>query len=317
MSKSGNCCMPETGTGVMDALGPAHRSQPSSPDLTGMSRVPGGAFLMGGVDADGRPEDGEGPIRQITLKPFFIDIAAVTNLAFVSFVAAAGYLTDAERCGWSYVFRPKGPGGAGARGLSRGAPWWVGVDGACWSAPEGPGSSIEGREDHPVVHVSWQDAAAYAAWAGKRLPTEAEWEMAARGGRDQMRFPWGDELTPGGRHMCNIWQGRFPDGDRAEDGFSGTAPVRSYQPNGFGLYNVSGNTWEWVSDWWSTHWHAREQPATRNDPTGPASGEMKVVRGGSFLCHASYCNRYRLSARTASALDMTAAHTGFRCALDG
>jgi sulfatase modifying factor 1 len=317
MSKAGNCCMPETGAGVVDARGPARPSQRSSPDLTGMSHVPGGPFLMGGVDPDGRPEDGEGPIRRVTLKPFFIDIAAVANLEFARFVAATGYVSDAERGGWSYVFRPKAPGGGGALGLSRGAPWWVGVQGACWSAPEGPGSSIDGREDHPVVHVSWQDSAAYAAWVGKRLPTEAEWEMAARGGRDQLRFPWGDELTPGGRHMCNIWQGRFPDDDHAEDGYSGTAPVRAYQPNGFGLYNMSGNTWEWVSGWWSTHWHVREQPTTRDNPEGPASGELKVVRGGSFLCHASYCNRYRLSARTASAPDMTAAHTGFRCAMEG
>jgi sulfatase modifying factor 1 len=177
-------------------------------------------------------------------------------------------------------------------------PWWCGVRGAYWRAPEGPASDLDGRWDHPVVHVSWDDALAYCRWAGRRLPTEAEWEYAARGGLDQARFPWGDELTPGCEHRCNIWQGRFPVRDTAEDGYSGTAPVDAYRPNGYGLFNVSGNVWEWCADWFD------------------GSRSQRAMRGGSYLCHESYCNRYRVAARTANTPDSATGNLGFRCAAD-
>lgn len=280
-----------------------------------MAAIPGGRFRMGGDGPDCRPDDGEGPVRTVRLPSFLIDACTVTNAAFAAFVAESGYVTDAERLGWSFVFHKALHPNAQVLGASVGAaPWWRMVSGACWRAPEGSGSIIDTRADHPVVHVSWHDAAAYAAWAGKRLPTESEWEMAARGGLDQARYPWGDALAPNGRHRCNIWQGRFPDINIGTDGFFATAPVDAFKPNGFGLHNVVGNVWEWCADWWSTTWHLLETEATRVASTGPESGERKVTRGGSYLCHASYCNRYRLSARTASPPHSSAGNLGFRCA---
>jgi formylglycine-generating enzyme len=288
--------------------------------LRGMALIPGGAFLMGGDDPDAFPEDGEGPVREVTLAPFWIDKMAVTNEKFAGFVKRTGYVTETEQLGWSYVFAPAiSPAARDAvlDGTVPGAPWWRGVRGASWRAPEGPGSSIEGRQRHPVVHVSWRDAMAFAAWAGKRLPTEAEWEKAARGGLVRKRFPWGDELTPHGRHRCNIWQGVFPAWNSAEDGYQGTAPADAYGRNGYGLLNMSGNVWEWCADWFSADWHVPDIPVTRIDPRGPAAGTARVLRGGSYLCHESYCNRYRLAARTANTPDSTTGHAGFRCARDG
>ena len=274
---------------------------------------------MGGNDPDSFPEDGEGPVRTVRLTPCYIDATCVTNGQFATFVKVTGYVTDAERLGWSFVFAGLCTLQARASVLSGtipDAPWWLPVAGASWRAPQGPGSTISNIANHPVVHVSAHDADAYARWAGKRLPTEAEWEMAARGGLDQAAYPWGDELTPRGRHRCNIWQGEFPFRNTAADGYLGTAPVKAFRPNGYGLYNVSGNVWEWCADWWSPIWHATEGPLTRMDPKGPPHGDAKVIRGGSYMCHASYCNRYRVAARTSNTPDSSTGHMGFRCVAD-
>ena len=287
--------------------------------VRGMVRMSCDAFLMGSDDPESLVEDAEGPVRQVSLSPYLIDARAVCNREFGAFVERTGYVTDAERLGWSFVFHallaPE-MRGAARRGIVADAPWWLAVDGASWRAPDGPHSSVADRADHPVVHVSWRDAAAYARWCGKRLPTEAEWEHAARGGLQQARYPWGDELRAGGRHHCNIWQGRFPEINTGDDGYLGTAPVDAFAPNGYGLYNTSGNVWEWCADWWSASWHVPATAGTRHDPRGPASGRAKVIRGGSYLCHASYCNRYRVAARSYNDIDSSTGHMGFRCAVD-
>jgi sulfatase modifying factor 1 len=284
-------------------------------DAAGLVAIPGGAFLMGTDDPEGFPADGEGPVRRVTLRPYRLARHAVTNDQFAAFVAANGYTTDAERFGWSFVFHLLVPRRQRLTivGDSGPAPWWLGVSGACWRAPEGPGSTVQGRGDHPVVHVSWHDATAYCAWAAVRLPTEAEWERAARGGLEQARYPWGNDLLPGGKHRCNIWQGRFPARNTVADGYLGTAPVGAYPPNGYGLYNMAGNVWEWCTDWFSAAYHI---DGPRADPIGPLEGTARVVRGGSYLCHRSYCNRYRVAARSANTPDSSSGNTGFRIAAD-
>jgi formylglycine-generating enzyme len=285
-------------------------NEASSDSTEGMVYLSGGEFLMGTDDRAGFPADGEGPVRAVTLQPFWIDEVALSNARFVEFVEATSRVTEAERYGWSFVFGGLLPDHfEPTRGAAQ-APWWRQVFGADWRHPEGPHSSIEKRLEHPVVHVSWNDALAYCAWAGKRLPTEAEWEYAARGGLEQNRYPWGDELTPGGEHRCNIWQGVFPAHNTLEDGYLGTAPVGAFRPNGFGLYNVSGNVWEWCSDWFHTSFHVH---GPRADPTGPPLGQAKVIRGGSHLCHDSYCNRYRVAARSSNTPDSSTGNMGFRC----
>jgi formylglycine-generating enzyme required for sulfatase activity len=271
--------------------------------------LPGAVFRMG-TDAPTFPQDGEGPVRRVRVPPFAIDACAVSVARFAAFVDATGYVTDAERFGWSFVFHAFVPPRTRVGGVPAGAPWWRQVFGATWRTPEGPLSDVAGRMDHPVVHVSWNDAAAFAAWAGGRLPSEAEWEYAARGGLDQAVFPWGDALEPGGDHRCNVWQGAFPDRDEAADGYSGTAPVDAYAPNGFGLYGVVGNVWEWCADRFSAT-HGR---GALDDPRGPEEGPGRVMKGGSYLCHASYCNRYRVAARTYAAEDDALGHVGFRVA---
>jgi len=271
-----------------------------------------GRFLMGSEGPECWASDGEGPVREVDLPPFWMDECAVTNSQFAEFVAATNYKTEAENFGWSYVFQKhvNATNKKQARGISGEANWWLGIDGAHWRKPEGPGSNVRKRENHPVVHVSWNDAAAYCAWAGKSLPTEAQWEFAARGGLEQNRYPWGNELVPTGKndkpeHRCNIWQGKFPDLDTGADGWVGTAPAKFYAPNASGLYQTSGNVWEWCADWFSRFHGATAAQGTTH----------KVTKGGSFLCHESYCNRYRVSARTANTPDSTTSHTGFRCAV--
>jgi sulfatase modifying factor 1 len=289
------------------------RRRVNSGSTDGMIQLPGGSFLMGTDIREGFPADGEGPVRKVFVDAFYMDSSAVRNREFAPFIAATNYVTEAERFGWSFVFEGDLPDrGAGLKCVP-GAEWWKRVDGANWRNPEGPGSSLTRREDHPVVHVSWNDAAAYAEWAGKRLPTEAEWEYAARGGLEQKLYPWGDELTPEGQHLCNIWQGEFPITNTAEDGYASTAPVDAFPPNGYGLYGMTGNTWEWCADWFDAHFHAL---ATRNNPVGPPAGSARVLKGGSYLCHRSYCNRYRVAARSSNTPDSSTTNIGFRCVRD-
>ncbi len=279
-----------------------------------MVRLDGGPFLMGTDDEDGFPADGEGPVREVELSPFWIDRLAVSNRRFAEFIEDTHHVTDAERYGWSFVFGGLLPDEFPPTRAAVEAPWWRQVFGASWRAPEGPNSSIRDRLEHPVVHVSWRDARAYCSWAGLRLPTEAEWECAARGGLEQERFPWGDEREPGGEHRMNVWQGTFPSENTLEDGYLGTCPVAEFPANGFGLHNTSGNTWEWCADWFDATFH-RVAPE-RTDPKGPPRGEAKVMRGGSYLCHESYCNRYRVGARYLNTADSSTGNMGFRCARD-
>ncbi len=288
-----------------------------------MVRLDGSAFLMGSENDDIWKEDGEAPVREVTVKPFYLDACAVTNEQFAAFIDATGYVTEAESFGWSFVFHTHLPRKFVEKlrktQAVQGLEWWLAVPGAKWDRPYGQRSDLKGRMQHPAVHVSWNDAMAYAKWAGKRLPTEAEWEFAARGGREQNVFPWGDQLTPRGRFMCNTWQGRFPLEDSADDGFAGTCPVDAFKPNAYGLYNTNGNVWEWCADWFSPDWHTRahdDPSVVRADPVGPPTGTHKMQKGGSYLCHVSYCNRYRTAARTGNTPDSSTTNNGFRCARD-
>ena len=264
-------------------------------DVTaGMVLIKGGTFRMGS-DED---MPFEAPAHEVSVKSFWIDRHEVTVGEFARFVEAAGYRTEAERFGWSGVFDT-------ADGT------WQKRDGANWRHPEGPESRA--APDEPVTQVSWNDAAAYAKWAGKRLPTEAEWEYAARGGLSGKRYSWGDELRPGGRPAANWWQGRFPAYNTAEDGFVGRAPVGKFQPNGYGLYDVGGNVGEWCADWFAADYYARSPAA---DPQGPPAGEERVIRGGSWLCSENYCTNYRVAGRGHTAPDSGLNNLGFRCARD-
>ncbi len=263
----------------------------------GMVQLEGGEFLMGSEDHWAYPGDGEGPVRQVRLDPFWIDVHAVANAAFESFALDTGYKTEAERLGWSFVFAGLLPDDfPPTRGVAQ-AQWWRQVEGADWRHPEGPHSNVAERAEHPVLHVTWNDVQAYCEWAGKRLPTEAEWEYAARGGLEGKPFPWGDELEPAGEHRMNVWQGTFPNENTLADGYYGTCPVDAFEPNGYGLKNTTGNVWEWCADRFS-----------------PDVQTHNTTRGGSYLCHASYCRRYRVSARSALTPDSSTGNTGFRCA---
>jgi formylglycine-generating enzyme required for sulfatase activity len=273
----------------------------------------GGLFRMGSEDEYAYAEDGEGPVRFVRVAPFRIGATCVSNREFAEFVDATGYVTAAEHYAASFVFAGLLPDEFPPTRAVAAAPWWREVPEASWRRPEGGASTLDGRADHPVVHVSWDDAMAYCRWSGLRLPTEAEWEYAARGGSDGMRFPWGDSLRPGGEHRMNVWQGEFPAQNTLADGYLGTAPVTAFPPNQYGLYNMTGNVWEWTADWFSTTWQADRPPES---PAGPASGDRRALRGGSYLCHSSYCFRYRVSARMANTPESSTGNTGFRCAHD-
>jgi formylglycine-generating enzyme len=312
----------------------ARRSPARSPKTTDMVRVPGGTFRMG---SDFHyPE--EAPAHRVTVSGFWIDRSPVTNEQFRRFVEETGYVTLAEatpdpadspnlraemRHAGSLVFvKPGGP--VDLRHIDN---WWKFMAGANWRHPQGPHSSIRGRERHPVVHVAFRDAEKYAEWAGKSLPTEAEWEYAARGGLEEKAFAWGDEFTPGGRHMANTWQGQFPWQNLIQDGYTGTSPVDAFPLNRFGIYDMIGNVWEWTTDWYQPR-HAEEAAKTCCIPRNPRGGDAqnsydplqpseriprKVLKGGSHLCAPNFCRRYRPSARLPEPIDTSTCHLGFRC----
>ena len=279
----------------------------------GMALLTGGAFLMGSNDRWTYPADGESPVRRVSLDPFWIDLHAVSNARFAEFVEDTRYVTEAERFGWSFVFGGLLPDDFPPTQAVAAAPWWRRVEGADWRHPAGPQSSISDRLDHPVIHVSWNDAQRYCRWAGKRLPTEAEWEYAARGGLESKAFPWGDDREPDGTHRMNVWQGRFPESNTCADGYYGTCPVDAFPPNGFGLFNSTGNVWEWTADWFHPTFRRKDN---NYNPRGPRYGTHRVQKGGSYLCHDSYCHRYRVAARQGSTPDSSTGNVGFRCARD-
>ncbi|MEI6231658.1 MAG: formylglycine-generating enzyme family protein [Planctomycetota bacterium] len=297
----------------------------SKPAPEGMVWIAGGTFAMG--SKDGKPD--EQPIHEVAVDGFWMDKNVVTNEQFEAFVKATGYVTVAEKkpdakdfpdappealVAGSVCFRPP-PGDVP---LDNHMVWWAYVAGANWRHPDGPNSDLKGLEKYPAVHICYFDAEAYAKWAGKRLPTEAEWEYAARAGLKSQTYPWGSELNPGGRWMTNIWQGRFPNENTSTDGYKGAAPVGTFPPNAFGLYDMSGNVWQWVADWYRPDYY--NYSASKN-PTGPADSadpeepgiQKRVTRGGSYLCSDSYCVGYRCSARMKSSPDTGLCHTGFRC----
>lgn len=273
--------------------------------------IPAGRFRMGDARGVGYPADGETPVHEVRLDAFEIDATSVTNTQFARFVDATGYRTEAEVFGYSAVFHlARTAPDDDVLGQPPQTPWWLGVRGADWQHPGGAGSSIDALGDHPVVHVSWNDAQAYCAWAGRRLPTEAEWEYASRGGLEGASYPWGEEAPDaGGTWRCNIWQGVFPTSNTLDDGWLTTAPVRSFEPNGYGLWQMVGNVWEWCEDWFAADYYAR---SPLENPLGPDSGEVRILRGGSFLCHDSYCNRYRTAARSSNTPDSSMSNAGFR-----
>ncbi|MCP3711149.1 formylglycine-generating enzyme family protein [Paraburkholderia sp. CNPSo 3274] len=315
---------PEATHATCDTASPA--------ESPGMVRIAGGTFLMGSNHH--YPE--EAPAHKVRVRGFWMDRHTVTNDQFKVFVDATGYVTCAERPANPDDYPGALPEMLEPSSVMFAKPsrrvdlrnhynWWAYTRGADWRHPRGPESSLEGLGDHPVVHVAYEDAAAYARWAGKDLPTEAEWEFAARGGLDGAEFVWGDEFTPQGRQMANTWQGEFPWQNLVEDGYEWTAPVGSYPPNGYGLYDMAGNVWEWTSDWYQDHGKIVKACCTLDNPRGgtvessvdPRTPQLtiprKVMKGGSYLCAPNYCRRYRAAARMAQPVDTSTCHVGFRC----
>jgi sulfatase modifying factor 1 len=308
----------------------------------GMVWIPGGTYRMGGNDAEVKPD--EYPIHAVTLKGFWMDTAEVTNEQFAAFVTATGYITTAEKKpDWNELKQQLPPGSAKpddsvlvagsmvftppdhAVPLDDYSQWWSWSKGADWKHPQGPGSDLRGKEHYPVVQVSWDDAQAYCRWAGKRLPTEAEWEFAARGGLKDKPYSWGEEPVGSGKPKGNFWDGHFPDRNTGADHFAGLAPVASFPPNGYGLYDMAGNVWEWCADFYSSiYYQQTDQPGGMTNPMGPERpydpeapfAMERVIRGGSFLCNDAYCSGFRVSCRMKSTEDSGLEHLGFRCVKD-
>lgn len=307
----------------------------------GMVQIPAGEFMMGAFDDEGRSD--EYPQHKVKINSFWMDVTEVTNAQFKKFVDATGYVTTAEiKPDWEEIKKQLPPGTpkpdegllvaaslvfkptAGAVDLNDASQWWSWSKGANWKHPQGPSSNIKGKDAYPVIHISWYDAQAYAKWCGKRLPTEAEWEYAARGGLVNKKYFWGDEDPEKGKPKANIWQGKFPYLNTSIDKFKGASVVKSFIPNKFGLYDVAGNVWEWCSDWYTPEYYKELGSGLSVNPKGPAKSydpmeptvPKKVVRGGSFLCNASYCKGYRVTARMKSSPDTGLEHTGFRCVAD-
>jgi formylglycine-generating enzyme len=329
IATDGASALPERDEPVERSTGPA-----------GMVWIPGGEFIMGSEDPRATACGGPDPMRDarplhhVRVDGFWIDATEVTNDEFARFVAAKGYVTIAERTPTQEEFPTAPPENlvAGSTVFTPSAApvpldshyrWWRYEKGASWRHPEGPLSNLEGRGHHPVVQVAYDDAAAYAKWAGKRLPTEAEWEFAARGGAAGKLYAWGEEFRPGGKFMANTWQGTFPVKDTGEDSFVGIAPVAKFPPNGYGLYDMAGNVWEWVSDWYRPDYYAElaAKGGVAVNPTGPSSSwdpaepqeKKRVHRGGSFLCTDQYCTRYMVGTRGKGEATTAANHVGFRC----
>lgn len=304
----------------------------------GMVWIEGGQFTLGAADNDGRPD--EYPLHTVTVDGFWMDATEVTNAQFARFVEATGYVTTAERApDWEEIKKQLPPGtpkpadsllvAASIVFVSPSRPvslhnvgqWWAWKKGANWRQPQGPGSGIVGKDDYPVVHISWDDANAYAKWVGKRLPTEAEWEIAARGALKAQPYPWGVQPPEQGVAKANTWQGQFPNKNTAWDKFDRIAPVKTFAPNAYGLYDMAGNVWEWCADWYRPDYYKAIAASSTKNPQGPSNGfdpeeptiPKRVVRGGSFLCHDSYCSGYRVSARMKTSPDTSLEHTGFRC----
>ncbi|XP_053670420.1 formylglycine-generating enzyme [Anopheles nili] len=277
-----------------------------------MSLIPGGEYLIGTNDPIFE-NDREAPARSVSIQEFYLDQYEVSNERFQEFVDQTGYLTEAEKFGDSFVFQQQLKDEVRKQYEDfrvAAAPWWYKIRGASWKYPEGDQSrDISNRMNHPVVHVSWNDAVEYCKWKGKRLPTEAEWEAACRGGRKQKLFPWGNKLNPKDQHMMNIWQGKFPENNKAEDGCDSTCPVKTFLQNSYDLYDIVGNVWEWTADLWDP----KDATSKRKDGDNPPN---RVKKGGSYLCHISYCYRYRCAARSQNTEDSSAGNLGFRCAAD-
>jgi formylglycine-generating enzyme len=319
-------------SGSLEARVPGVIDPGAAAPAENMVWIPGGTFLMGSDHH--YPE--EAPAHKVSVDGFWMDVCTVTNHEFRRFVEVTGYVTFAER--------PANPDDYPGSKTELLAPssvvfikprqrvdlgdhynWWAYVRGANWRHPRGPASSIKGLEKHPVVHIAFEDAEAYAKWAGKELPTEAEWEFAARGGLEGAEYVWGDELTPGGKHLANTFQGEFPRQNKIEDGYEWTAPVGSFPPNGYGLYDMAGNVWQWTTDWFQEHGKIESPCCTIRNPRGgdledsfdPQQPEIKiprkVMKGGSFLCAPNYCRRYRPAARMSQPIDTSTCHLGIRC----
>lgn len=304
------CCLPPVAARpkTADTVRMTPGTAPRPPSV----EIPGGKAFVG-TDHPILVDDAEGPLRRKTVAPFRIGVTTITNAQFAEFIDATGYVTEAERFGWSFVFWSQVPERIGPTQGVVDVEWWRRVEGANWRDINGPGTAgTAWMPDHPVVQVSWNDARAYAEWIGGRLPTEAEWEHAARGGLGDVPFPWGEQEPDDTAHFpCNIWQGRFPDTNLGHDGYLTTAPAQSFAPNGYGLYNLVGNVWEWTSEPFRIRSLRRQAKARQASMKG-----YKLAKGGSFLCHKSYCFRYRIAARTGNSPDSTTTHTGFRVVWD-